>query len=244
MGIDLASFEKHAREATRFFWVSREEASTKQKNSGVEDAGERSAVTAGKNMDGFAKLVTEVITANGIDSSYIFTSGKVVSLPGYFRPIKAWDLLVVFEGKLLAAIEFKSQIGPSFGNNFNNRVEEAIGNATDLWTAYRDGAFLTHHRPFLGYLMFLEDCNKSMEPVRKKATYFSIMPEFEHTSYAARYDLFCKKLVEERLYSAACLVMSSRKSGINGEYSGISVSTSLRGFVTALAGHIAAAAAM
>jgi hypothetical protein len=62
-------------------------------------------------------------------------------LPGFFRPTKDWDMLVVHEGHLIAAVEFKSQRGPSFGNNFNNRTEEAIGNATDLWTAFREGAY-------------------------------------------------------------------------------------------------------
>jgi hypothetical protein len=62
----------------------------------------------------------------------------VLTLPGFFRPTKLWDMLVIHEGKLIAAIELKSQVGPSFGNNFNNRTEEAIGNAHDLWTAYRE----------------------------------------------------------------------------------------------------------
>jgi hypothetical protein len=43
-----------------------------------------------------------------------------MELPGYFRPTKEWDLLVILDGNLLASIEFKSQIGPSFGNNYNN----------------------------------------------------------------------------------------------------------------------------
>ena len=43
----------------------------------------------------------------------------------------------VVDGRLLAVIELKSQVGPSFGNNFNNRTEEAIGSAVDFWTAYR-----------------------------------------------------------------------------------------------------------
>jgi hypothetical protein len=45
-------------------------------------------------------------------------------------------------------MEFKSQIGPSFGNNFNNRTEEALGSATDIWAAYREGAFKPSSRPF------------------------------------------------------------------------------------------------
>jgi len=41
-------------------------------------------------------------------------------------------MLVINEGRLIAALEFKSHVGPSFGNNFNNRAEEAIGTAHDL----------------------------------------------------------------------------------------------------------------
>jgi hypothetical protein len=67
----------------------------------------------------------------------------------------------VKDGKLIAAIEAKSQVGPSFGNNFNNRTEEAMGSALDLWTAYREGAFHTSPHPFLGYFFLLEDCQAS-----------------------------------------------------------------------------------
>ena len=75
---------------------------------------------------------------------------KLIELPGWFRAEKKWDLVIVHEKELLAALEFKSQIGPSFGNNFNNRTEEALGSATDIWAAYREGAFRPSARPFLG----------------------------------------------------------------------------------------------
>jgi len=52
---------------------------------------------------------------------------------------------------LIAAIEAKSQVGPSFGNNFNNRTEEAMGSALDLWTAFRKRDYLDNPQPFLGY---------------------------------------------------------------------------------------------
>jgi hypothetical protein len=39
-----------------------------------------------------------------------------LSYGGWYRPEKKWDLLIVSDGKLLAGIEFKSQVG-SFGNN-------------------------------------------------------------------------------------------------------------------------------
>ena len=76
-------------------------------------------------MDGFIDLFTELITDSGIGNPHVFRK-KAVELPGFFRPTKEWDLLVVRDDMLLVAIEAKLQVGPSFGNNFNNRTEEAI----------------------------------------------------------------------------------------------------------------------
>lgn len=82
-------------------------------------------------MDGFVELLAKVATDMGIPQNRIYT--KRNQLPGYFRPTKDWDFLIVSPtNKLIAAIEFKSQVG-SFGNNFNNRTEEALGSAVDLW---------------------------------------------------------------------------------------------------------------
>ena len=54
---------------------------------------------------------------------------------------KDWDFLIIsLANQLIAAIEFKSQVG-SFGNNFNNRTEEALGSAVDLWTAFKEKGF-------------------------------------------------------------------------------------------------------
>jgi len=73
--------------------------------------------------------------------------------------------LVIKKGQLRVAIEAKSQVGPSFGNNFNNRTEEAMGSALDLWTAFREGAFNGGAQPFIGYFFMLEDCKASTRPV-------------------------------------------------------------------------------
>lgn len=75
-------------------------------------------------------------------------------------------------------VELKSQVGHSFGNNFNNPVEEAIGSAVDIWTAYREGAFGGPIRPWLGYLFLLEDCPKSRSPVKVEEPHFKVFPEF------------------------------------------------------------------
>lgn len=155
MAIDLVGYESKTREAIKYFWGSRDEAKKKQRQLGKLDQGERAGVTAGKNMDGFINLIIDIICANGLENSDIHQSRAVLTLPGYFRPTKLWDLLVIYKGELIAAIELKSQVGPSFGNNFNNRTEEAIGTAHDLWTAYRESAFGNQPRPFVGWLMLV-----------------------------------------------------------------------------------------
>ncbi len=91
-------------------------------------------------MDGFIDLFTRLIVESGIKEENVFYK-RHIELPGFFRPTKEWDLLVIKDGSLVVAIEAKSQVGPSFGNNFNNRTEEAMGSALDLWTAFREGAF-------------------------------------------------------------------------------------------------------
>jgi len=250
MSLDLANYEERARQAVALFWATRMGARIRQAQKGVLDVGDRAAVTAGKNMDGFVALVKAVVEKNGLSESEIFSGAELerrqrqVTLPGFYRPVKDWDLLVVHRERLVAALEFKSQIGPSFGNNFNNRCEEAIGTATDLWVAYREGAFGDSPRPFLGYLMLLEDAARSRSPVQVKSDHFAVFREFEGASYAARYEILCRKLVQERLYEAATLLLSPRDEEVNGAYGEMSEMTGLKRLVTGLAGHVAEVAAL
>ena len=240
MAIDLADYETKAREAVRAFWMRREQARQKQIQAGRSDQGERAGVTAGKNMDGFLAFVMDVVRANGLECAEIHQKRRLLTLPGYFRPTKLWDLLVMNSGRLVAALEFKSQVGPSFGNNVNNRVEEAVGTAHDLWTAYREGAFGEQARPFVGWMMLLEDAPKARSPVKDVSPHYAVFKEFDGASYADRYNILCRKLMQEQLYTVASLVLSPRFAIATGEYSEMSEMTGLKTFVTELAGHIAA----
>ena len=243
MTLALANYEEQAREAIMAFWGNREKARQKQAEIGNADQGERAGVTAGKNMDGFVSLVIDLVKGNGLGHAEIHQRKAVVTLPGYFRPTKQWDLLVINEGRLIAALELKSQVGPSFGNNFNNRTEEAIGTAHDLWTAYREGAFGKQPRPFVGWLMLVEDTAKSRSPVRDRSPHFEVFKEFQKASYLARYDILCQRLMQEQLYSSAALMASPRTAVGDGEFCALSDMTSLKTFITSFAGHIAAEAA-
>lgn len=183
-------------------------------------------------MNGFIDLVREILCENGLPETQVYCKNDV-ELPGWYRPEKKWDLLIVSEGSLLAGIEFKSQVG-SFGNNFNNRTEEAIGSATDIWAAYREGAFKPSARPWLGYFMILEEARKSTASVRAREPHFQVFPEFKDASYAKRYEILLTKLVRERLYDATCFLMSNAHDGPQGKYSEPSSELSFQNFLTSL----------
>ncbi len=229
--------------AVEHFWRTRLKQKQKQgSTSGIKDTGNRRAVTGGAQLDGFIHLLATILEDAGLPNHTIFTKKTV--LPGYFRPTKDWDLIAVVDGELLASIEFKSHVGPSFGNNFNNRVEEALGSATDVLTAYREGAFKPSRKPWLGWFMLLEDTHKSQTPVRISEPHFKVFEEFKEASYAKRYELFCERLVRERLYDATCLLLSDRDNGVNGNYSEPNKEVNFKNFATSLSAHAIAFAKM
>ncbi|MBI3757092.1 MAG: PaeR7I family type II restriction endonuclease [Deltaproteobacteria bacterium] len=239
MDLQLSNLNEQVAQAVAYYWRARQQQSDKQGEQGRSDQGARSAVTGGYQMVGFNELITHLLTNAGIAQKYIF-SRQSLELPGFFRPTKEWDLLVVQDSQLIAAIELKSQVGPSFGNNFNNRTEEAMGTALDLWTAYREGAFNNTVRPWLGYLFLLEDSTKSQQPVRVAEPHFKVFPEFVKASYAQRYELFCRKLVRERHYNAAAFLLSARDSGLNGVFSQPAEDLTFEVFARSLVAHAAA----
>jgi len=219
--------------AIRHFWTTRDNQEQKQGGkTGRRDAGARAAVTGGKQMDGFRDLVHDVLIEAGVPNPAVFCQ-RGVELPGFYRPEKQWDLLVVIDRRLLATIEFKSQVG-SFGNNYNNRTEEAIGNAVDLRTAYRDGALRPSHDPWLGYVMLLEDVPGSRSPVGVKEPHFKVFEEFRGASYAKRYEILLLRLIRERLYDAASFLLSDRVGGLTGRYVQPNEELSFRAFAASL----------
>jgi hypothetical protein len=221
----MPKLDSRIREAVQHFWRTR-------------DRSGRGAVTGGKQMDGFIRLVRTLLIDAKVPETCIAID-KRIELPGWFRAEKKWDLVIVHESELLAAIEFKSQIGPSFGNNFNNRTEEALGSATDIWAAYREGAFRPSARPFLGYLMLLEDCDRSRTPVKVVTPHFPVFPEFKGASYRDRYAILIEKLLRERLYDGACFLLSSPSSAQSGDYIEPNPELTFAKFVAPLLAHVA-----
>lgn len=230
------NFEVELGKAVRHFWLTRDAQHSKQGGAtGVRDQGNRGAVTGGKHADGFVGLIAAIVRDAGLSRLAIHTHTKTArTLPGYFRPSKEWDIVVTSGQNLVAVVEVKSQVG-SFGNNFNNRVEEALGNATDFWTAYREGIFQPSAKPWLGYLFMLEACEGSVRPTKRvELAPFKVSEEFQELSYCSRYERVCLRLVREKLYDAACFFTSEADSGIEGTFHEPNVELGIRNFAVSL----------
>ncbi|MBK8481156.1 MAG: restriction endonuclease [Proteobacteria bacterium] len=239
MQAKVPSFEDRLRGAVASYWRCLDWQAAKQGTGPSSDRGRRSGVTGGKQMDGFCDLARWVLVENGLPDASIFAQQNR-ELPGFFRATKTWDLIVVHEGHLIAALELKSQRGPSFGNNFNNRTEEALGNASDLWTAYREGAFgADRPRPWVGLALLLEDCPASRRPVAVTEPHFSVFPDFRDASYAKRYELLLRKLLLEKHYDGGALVLATEAGGRGGDFTEPSPLLSMRSLLVGLAGHAA-----
>ncbi|MEO6909776.1 MAG: PaeR7I family type II restriction endonuclease [Edaphobacter sp.] len=169
--------ENRLHEAVQSYWAARANNKNKQVQSGKIDAGTRGEVTGGTQMGALEVLVSDILCEAGLKKVDVRTR-TALELPGYFRATKKWDLIVVSGSQLVLAMEFKSQAGNSIGNNVNNRSEEAVGSAKDLWTAYREGQFGNSPAPFLGYFFMLEDRDKVKTPVLNKEPYFPVDPVF------------------------------------------------------------------
>jgi hypothetical protein len=241
--------DKRLQEAVQSYWDARGKNKEKQVQSGRIDAGTRGEVTGGTQMGALEVLVADILCAAGMNRVDIRTR-TALELPGYFRATKKWDLIVVSEGQLVLAMEFKSQAGKSIGNNVNNRSEEAVGSAKDIWTAFREGRFGKSPTPFLGYFFLLEDRDKVKTPVANKEPCFPVdvvfrgeikktkkgTDKYQGVSYSKRYELLCRRLVLERLYSSACFVMATNDN--HTTITQLAEDLSFHRFVAALKGHV------
>lgn len=214
-------------EAVRRFWQTK----TEQSSASV-DTSRRGAVLGGKQLDGFLQLLVNACVTVGLPRECIFLNSN--NIPGFFRSSKDWDILIISpNNKLLAVIELKSQVG-SYGNNFNNRAEEAIGSATDLWTAFREGEFETCGQPWAGYMMVIGDDDKSNCPVKNHSNHYPVLPEFENASYMDRYAILCRKLISERLYNGCALLATKDEN----HFRDIDHTISIRQFIASLQGYL------
>ena len=136
-------------------------------------------------------------------------------------------------------MELKSLCGPSFGNNANNRCEEALGSGFDFRKAQSEGLFGIGAAPFLGYLILVEDAAGSRSSVASNSPHFPTDASFHGASYQIRMRLMCERLVQHQLYTSAA-VMSAPASTVSGDWLDLSATTSFRSLLARLAAHLSA----
>ncbi|MCI6231843.1 MAG: PaeR7I family type II restriction endonuclease [Selenomonas sp.] len=184
-----------------------EKAAQVQESRGGYDIGRRSAVTAGKHFDPLSEYISKELQTYGVASESIFWNEKL-NIPGWFRASKQWDMLAFHQEDMIAAIEFKS-IGSSYGNNINNRVEEALGSAYDTHHAVKYNLYRSEGKipPMFAYLLVARKESASTRIVRpREMVHFPADKEFMDTSYLDRCRIFCDRLLQERVYDAVWLV--------------------------------------
>jgi hypothetical protein len=231
-------FNQRLRQAVRAFWRSRQLAASRPETAGKKDQGNRAAVTAGKNLDGFREMIVDVVRRFGPPEIEVHRDKSLVVLPGFFRPSKQWDLLVLCRGRLLAVLELKSLCGPSFGNNANNRCEEAIGSGYDFRKAQAEGLFGRGAAPFLGYFILVEGDSRTNQPVKVHSPHFPGDSIFQSSSYQDRMRILCERLVEQQVYSCASVLVAPQDAK-SGHSFDLSKHTGFHYFLSRLAGHLA-----
>jgi hypothetical protein len=188
-------------------------------------------------MDSFAGLIEDVVVEAGVPRESV-KHDYHATLPGYYRHEKEWDTAVVHDGELLAVVEYKSQAS-SFGNNLNNRAEEAIGNNTDIIEAYEEGVFAPSPQPWIGYLMLMADNEKSRNVPQVREVNFDVDDEFKGATYVDRMELLCLRMVRKRLVNESAFILSDEEQGLNGKYWQPNEELEFKRFAQALASHVA-----
>jgi hypothetical protein len=199
------------------YWGARSAQREQSAIRGAVGAGTAGSVRGGKHFDAIATLLAKFFLDAGYEPADIRVSTRQrLELPGYYRPQKQRDVVVAFRDTLVAAFELKALGGPSYGNNYNNRVEEALGSAVDLRRASL-ADFYPGEKPWLGYFFIMEDGEGSRRPVSTAKGAFPVEDIWHGASYQDRFGIFCQRLMDEGLYDSVCYITSSAAEPTPGE---------------------------
>jgi len=233
----INNIEEELSDAVQYYWATRSGQGEIQRESKDSTRGRRAEVLGGQQMDSFAGLIEDIAVDAGVPRDSV-KHDYHATLPGYYRHEKEWDTAVVHDGELLAVVEYKSQAS-SFGNNLNNRAEEAIGNNVDLVEAYEEGVFAPSPQPWMGYLMLMADNEKSRNVPNVRESNFDVDDEFKAASYIDRMELLCLRMKRKRLVDNAAFILSDDEQGLEGEYWQPNDELRFERFTQALASHVA-----
>ena len=211
MSNGLPNYDDRVHAAVVEYWNVRRTQAERSRDLGVVNTGLRAEVTGGRHMNALELLLVEVLVDAGIPAKMLQVKKRPV--PGYFRRDKSWDVVVTVGDRVLAIIELKSIVGSNPGQNFNNRTDEALGQAMDVWKAVERGIIVSPLRPWLGYLMLIEDNDAWNRRSAARRPVWPSDPVFVDASAAERAAVFFDRMVRERLLDAACVALARKTDG-------------------------------
>lgn len=214
--------------AVSAFWTAREDQMARLADGGAAGG----AARAGGHMNAIRDLVADMVRKLMPEASIEIEP----YLPGYYRARKRWDLAVLYKNVLVAAFEFKSQVG-SVGKNYNNRFEEALGTATDTLVAHERNSPFGEIPPFLGYVFVLCEDDET-ERKRQVSALFPTDPIFDDTSYNERYQLMLSRFLCENVYQAGWFITTRKDNQGRVSYSEPLTTATSAAFRAAIEGRV------
>jgi len=233
----IETLDSEVSDAVQWYWETRSGQGEEHRESEDSTRGRRAEVLGGQQMDSFAGLIEDIVVEAGVPRDSV-KHDYHATLPGFYRHEKEWDTAVVHDGELLAVVEYKSQAS-SFGNNLNNRAEEAIGNNTDIIEAYEEGVFAPSPQPWIGYLMLMADNEESRNVPSVREPNFEVDDEFRGATYVGRMELLCLRMVRKRLVNESAFLLTDEEQGLDGEYWEPNEELRFDRFAQSLASHVA-----
>ncbi|MFZ4774885.1 MAG: PaeR7I family type II restriction endonuclease [Terrimicrobiaceae bacterium] len=230
--------EERLREALHFFW--RGDPVGRRKSFGNPDQDNQNGIEEGEDFAGFRDMIVDVVRQYGPEGCELH-QGKDCILPGFFQQTSQWDMVISFQGRLLAAIDLRFLCAPAFEKQIYNCCEDAIQKGYDFREAQGAAIFGHGASPFLGYFILVEDAPGSREPVKDKAALLPTDQVFHASSRQQRMSILCERMAQEQLYSCASVLVASREVE-SGAHSDLSNQTSFRLLLSRLAGHLASEA--
>jgi restriction endonuclease XhoI-like protein len=185
-------------------------------------------------MNGICDLVRDIFVKAGTPADAVINE---TYLPGYYRARKRWDMAIRYKGALVAALEFKSQVG-SVGKNINNRFEEALGTATDTWAAQTKYAPFGDVPPWLGYVFVLQETEETEKSNRSTKALFPVDEAFHGMSYSERYQEMLRRFLGDNVYQAGWFITTTTDDAGNVSYDEPLATASGKAFRVAVQGRV------
>ena len=216
--------------AVSLFWTKRADQLAALPDGGLAGGAARAA----GHMNGIRDLVASIFVDAGMPENSIT---KEPFLPGYYRARKRWDMAVKYKGSLVAALEFKSQVG-SVRKNQNNRFEEALGTGADTWAAQRKNQAYGEIPPWLGYVFVLREDEETESKMHKLSALFNVDPIFEGMSPNERYQTMLSRFMGDNVYQAGWFITTKNEIDGRVSYAEPLATASGRAFRAAVEGRV------